>query len=78
MAEWLFTNWDENVSDHNIEITKHALDFVAVGAVAGAVIDVLPDIAVTLTIIWMTIRIGEKLYCWWHTDRVKRWTKRNL
>lgn len=60
-----------------VETAKHALDFVAVGAVAGAVIDILPDIAVTLTIIWMTIRIGEKLYCWWQTDTVKKWTKRN-
>ncbi len=60
-----------------VETAKHALDFAAVGAVAGTVIDILPDIAVILTIVWMTFRIGEKLYQWWETETVKKWTKRN-
>ncbi len=47
---------------------KLILDTVSWGALLGSMVDVLPHAATALTVIWMTMRIGETLY---------DWTKRN-
>ena len=43
---------------------KIILDTVSWGALLGSMIDVLPHTATALTVIWMTMRIGETLYGW--------------
>ena len=48
------------------ESTKHAIDAVSVFTVVGTLVEFLPSIAATFTIIWTGIRI-------WETDTVKGW-----
>ena len=53
----------------NITELKHVADGLSVGVLIGTIADVLPQVATTLTIIWMCIRI-------WETQTVQRWTGR--
>ena len=50
--------------------TKALLDAVSVVTVVGTLMDMLPSIAATLTIVWTAIRIFE-------TDTVQGWFGRN-
>ena len=50
--------------------TKALLDAVSVVTVVGTLMDMLPSIAATLTIVWTAIRIYE-------TDTVQGWFGRN-
>jgi hypothetical protein len=43
---------------------KLVLDTVSWGALLGSMIDVLPHTATALTVIWMSMRIGETAYGW--------------
>ena len=49
---------------------KNTLDALSVVTVVGTLIDMLPSIAATLTIVWTVIRIYE-------TDTVQGWFGRN-
>ena len=44
--------------------TKFLLDTISWGALLGSMVDVLPHAATALTVIWMTMRIGETAYGW--------------
>jgi hypothetical protein len=43
---------------------KFVLDTISWGALLGSMIDVLPHAATALTVIWMSMRIGETAYGW--------------
>lgn len=43
---------------------KLILDTVSWGALLGSMVEVLPHAATALTVIWMTMRIGETAYGW--------------
>jgi hypothetical protein len=48
---------------------KVVLDTVSWGALLGSMIDVLPHAATALTVVWMSMRIGETLYNWFKGDK---------
>lgn len=51
---------DANENSSNIlENSKHVLDLISIGTVAGTLIGFLPSMAAILTIIWTIIRIYE-------------------
>jgi len=47
------------------ESTKHVVDALSIATVLGTLVEFLPSIAATFTIIWTAIRI-------WETDTVQR------
>ena len=51
------------------EHTKHAIDWTSIGIAFGTLLQVLPSIAATLSIVWSIIRIYE-------TKTVQTWLKR--
>jgi hypothetical protein len=48
---------------HSVD-AKLVLDTLSIGALLGTVVNVLPHIATVLTVVWMSMRIGETLYSW--------------
>ena len=53
-----------NINEH----TKHVFDWTSIGIALGTLIQILPSIAATLSIVWSVIRIYE-------TDTVQGWVK---
>lgn len=51
-------------SHYMSEDTKLILDTISWGALLGSMVDVLPHAATALTVIWMTMRIGETAVGW--------------
>ena len=47
------------------ELVKHVVDAMSVATVVATLVDMLPSIAATFTIVWTGIRI-------WETDTVQR------
>ncbi|PZU13826.1 MAG: hypothetical protein DI606_04470 [Sphingobium sp.] len=56
-----------NIHDH--DAARYVADGLSLGALIGAIANLLPSIASLLTVIWMLIRI-------WETESVQRWTRR--
>ena len=50
------------------EHTKHVIDWTSIGIAFGTLVQILPSIAATLSIIWSLIRIYE-------TKTVQAWLK---
>ena len=48
---------------HSVD-AKLVLDTLSIGALLGTVVEVLPHIATVLTVVWMSMRIGETFYGW--------------
>lgn len=48
---------------HNVDV-KLVLDTLSIGALLGTVVEVLPHVATVLTVVWMSMRIGETFYGW--------------
>lgn len=48
---------------HSVDV-KLVLDTISWGALLGSMVDVLPHAATGLTVVWMSMRIGETLYNW--------------
>jgi hypothetical protein len=55
----------DNISEH----TKYVIDWTSIGIALGSLIQVLPSIAATLSIVWSLIRIYE-------TKTVQGWIKK--
>lgn len=51
-----------------LETIKSAVDWTSIAVALGTIADVLPAVAATMSIIWLTIRIYE-------TDTVKCWLR---
>ncbi len=60
-----------------IETVKQVTDVAAVGVGVGALVDLLPQLAAGLTVIWLAIRVGEWGFQKWNSETVKKWTKRD-
>lgn len=48
---------------YNVDV-KLVLDTLSIGALLGTVVEVLPHVATVLTVVWMSMRIGETFYGW--------------
>ena len=48
---------------HSVDV-KLVLDTLSIGALLGTVVEVLPHVATVLTVVWMSMRIGETFYGW--------------
>ncbi len=46
-------------ADHVSEVSKHILDVASVATMVGTLVNILPAISASLTIVWMVIRIYE-------------------
>lgn len=55
----------ESINEH----TKHAIDWTSIGIALGTLVQILPSIAATLSIVWSVIRIYE-------TKTVQTWLKK--
>lgn len=55
-----------SIFTHDIKLV---LDTISWGALLGSMIDVLPHTATALTVIWMSMRIGETAYGWFKSDK---------
>lgn len=54
---------DYHATVNSVDI-KLVLDTLSIGALLGTAVEVLPHIATLLTVVWMSIRIGETIYGW--------------
>lgn len=48
---------------HSVDV-KLVLDTLSIGALLGTVVELLPHVATVLTVVWMSMRIGETFYGW--------------
>lgn len=46
-------------ADHVSEVSKYILDVASVATMVGTLVNILPAISASLTIVWMVIRIYE-------------------
>ena len=46
-------------ADHVETVSKHILDVASVATMVGTLVNILPAISASLTIVWMIIRIYE-------------------
>lgn len=46
-------------ADHIDTVSKHILDVASVATMVGTLVNILPAISASLTIVWMVIRIYE-------------------
>ncbi len=53
---------------HNADV-RFILDTISWGALLGSMVNLLPQIATGLTVIWMSMRIGETLYGWFKNKK---------